>query len=48
MTPEEKYKVKKCNEFLDERYLEKQLNNIAENKIEISLRIKYLKIKSST
>jgi hypothetical protein len=48
MTPEEKYKVKKRKEFLDEKYLEKQLRNIAENKIEISLRVKHLKTKLST
>ena len=48
MTLEEKYKVKKRKEFLDEKYLEKQLRNIAENKIEISLRVKHLKTKLST
>ena len=48
MTPEEKYKVKNRKKLLDEKYLENQLRNIAENKIEISLRVKHIKTKLST
>lgn len=48
MTQDEKYKLKKRKEFLDEKYLEKQLRSIAENKVEILLRLELLKIRFST
>ena len=48
MTQDEKYKVKNRKEPLDEKYLENQLFNIAQNKIEILLRVKHFKLKLST
>ena len=48
MTPDEKYKAKKRKEYLNEKYLEKQLCLLARNKIEILMKVKLLKTKHST
>jgi|GEM_PF-5179824 len=48
MTQDEKYKVKNRKELLDEKYLEKQIQKIIENKTEILLRVELLKIRFST
>lgn len=43
MTPEEKYHAKLHKKQLDEKYLEKQLAKLKENKSEILIRIKTFK-----
>ena len=43
MTPEERYQAKLHKKQLDEKYLEKQLLKISENKSEILLKIRKLK-----
>jgi len=45
MTPEERYQAKLHKKQLDEKYLEKQLLKISENKSEILLKIRKLKRK---